>query len=321
MASRDAPLVLLVACTLTAGVTACYRPVIGDGTLACVDEICPRGFRCDKATLVCWRMSDAAVDQVDHGDQADHGDGGRGEPDRTTTDAASDVADGDAGPCGVAIPSGFGQACGACGGKVQCDGSCSVQTPAALGQSCGSCGGKVLCDGSCSMVTPAGYGTGCGGCGGRIRCDGSCDIPTPTNFGLACGSCGGTIQCNGTCGIADPPGLNTPCGSCGGKIQCGGQCSVATPADFGAIDTQPIMDSFACCFIDETRSYGPAGRNTTGCFAGYSYGGCSVAKQSGGGAVSVVTEDPATCTCRVHINNIGLEGATYVVSIRQIRGC
>jgi hypothetical protein len=255
--------VLLAVSALTTVIAGCYRPSIGDGTLACAAHgVCPRGFHCETTTQLCRQMSNAVAGQED----ASAGDAGV-----LPADTAAEVAGADASPCGVATPSTFGRACG--------------------------------------------------GCGGRVRCDGTCDIPTPTNFGVACGSCGGTIQCNGTCSVTEPAGLNSACGSCGGKIQCGGQCSVATPADYGAIDTEQVTDSFACCFIDETRSYGPTGRDTTGCFAGYSYAGCTVAKQSGGGAVSVVTEDAASCTCQVHINNIGLEGATYVVRIRQIRGC
>jgi hypothetical protein len=141
------------------------------------------------------------------------------------------------------------------------------------------------------------------------------------NFGAACGHCGGTVQCNAACGIADPPGLGSACGSCGGVIECSGQCSVATPADYGAVKTAVTPDSFSCCFIDETRQYGPSGWNTSGCFPGYAYAGCTVAKQSGNGVVSVMTEDPQTCTCQVHVNNTGLDGASYVDTISQIRGC
>jgi hypothetical protein len=306
---RHSSLVLLAVSAWMTAMAGCYRPSIGDGTLACAAHgVCPRGFHCE--TQLCRQNTGAGQEDAASGDA--------GLP---SADTAAEVAGTDASPCGVATPSSFGRECGSCGGKILCDGSCSVESPVALGQACGGCGGKVLCDGSCSFVDPPSYSDSCGGCGGRVRCDGSCDIPTPTNFGVACGACGGTIQCNGTCSVADPPGLNSACGSCGGKIQCGGQCSVATPADYGAIDTEQITDNFACCFIDEARSYGPAGRNMTGCFAGYSYAGCTVAKQSGGGSVSVVSEDAATCTCRLHINNVGLEGATYVVSIRQIRGC
>jgi hypothetical protein len=59
----------------------------------------------------------------------------------------------------VPTPANFGDACGACGGVIRCDGSCSRDAPANLGMACGSCGGVVQCDGACSVATPVDYGT------------------------------------------------------------------------------------------------------------------------------------------------------------------
>jgi hypothetical protein len=82
-----------------------------------------------------------------------------------------------------------------------------------------------------------------------------------------------------------------------------------------------MTDSFACCFIDETRHYGADGRDTSGCYPGYSYAGCTVSKISGLGTVSVIREDPASCSCEVAVQNTGLDGAMYSVHIRLTRGC
>lgn len=127
-----------------------------------------------------------------------------------------------------------GQACGSCGGTVQCNGSCSVPTPSNVNASCGSCGGHIQCNGACSVATPPGTGNSCGSCGGTLQCNGACSVATPWNLGAACGSCGGSIQCNGACSIATPSNYNQSCGSCGGHIRCDGSCSIATPWNLGA---------------------------------------------------------------------------------------
>jgi len=79
--------------------------------------------------------------------------------------------------------------------------------------------------------------------------------------------------------------------------------------------------AFACCFINEVRSYGPDGRDSTGCYPGYVYAGCTVSVSSGRGAVSLVSEDAASCTCQVAVQNTGLEGAAYEVHLRLTRAC
>ncbi|MEJ7596670.1 MAG: membrane dipeptidase [Kofleriaceae bacterium] len=51
---------------------------------------------------------------------------------------------------------------------------------AAAGQACGSCGGTVQCNGTCSAVTPPSYGQACGSCGGTITCNSTCSIEEST---------------------------------------------------------------------------------------------------------------------------------------------
>jgi hypothetical protein len=148
----------------------------------------------------------------------------------------------------------------------------------------------------------------------------ACNTPTQ-DVARDCASCGGVVACDGRCSVGLPLGLGEPCGSCGGTIDCRGECSVMTPSDYGSMLPLDIPASFACCFIDEVRSYGPDGPDTSGCYPGYNYDGCTVSKVSGRGSVSVVNEDAATCTCGVHVQNTGLDGATYTVHIRLKRGC
>jgi hypothetical protein len=243
------------------------------------------------------------------------------------------------GTCTVATPANFGATCGSCGGKIKCDGTCSVATPANYGAGCGSCGGTVQCSGTCSVATPGNYGAGCGSCGGTVQCNGTCSVATPGNYGAGCGSCGGTVRCDGSCSVATPGNYNQACNSCGGTVQCNGTCSPGQPGNYGAAcgcggtimcngacsitSLSPmyasIGDSFACCYIDEVRSYGFGGRNTSGCQPGYHLTDCGAPKSSGGGSVTVVGTDSANCTCQVHINNNGLEGATFTVNLTQ--GC
>jgi hypothetical protein len=147
-----------------------------------------------------------------------------------------------------------------------------------------------------------------------------CAPPTP-DLARDCASCGGSVACDGRCDVALPPNLGEPCGSCGGTTDCGGGCSVATPSDFGSILPRDTLATFSCCLIDEVRSYGPDGPDSSGCYPGYVYDGCSVSKVSGYGSVSIVEEDAAACTCRVHVENQGLDGATYTVSVRLKRAC
>lgn len=129
------------------------------------------------------------------------------------------------------------------------------------------------------------------------------------------------MGCDGRCDVALPPNLGEPCGSCGGTIDCGGACSVATPSDYGSILPRDTQASFSCCLIDEVRSYGPDGLDTSGCYPGYIYDGCAVSKVSGRGTVSIEAEDAASCTCRVRVQNQGLDGATYTVHLRLKRAC
>jgi hypothetical protein len=147
-----------------------------------------------------------------------------------------------------------------------------------------------------------------------------CATPAP-DLARDCASCGGSVGCDGRCDVALPPNLGEACGSCGGAIECGGGCSVATPSDYGSILPRDVQASFSCCLINEVRSYGPDGPDSAGCYPGYVYDGCSVSKQSGYGSVSIAEEDPASCTCRVRVQNQGLDGATYTVSIRLRRAC
>ncbi|MDX2019886.1 MAG: hypothetical protein SF187_06575 [Deltaproteobacteria bacterium] len=247
------------------------------------------------------------------------------------------------GSCSAATPGNQGTPCGNCGGTVQCDGSCSKPDPANLGAACGSCGGKVQCDGKCSIDTPANYNAACGSCGGRIQCNGSCSVATPSNYNQSCGACGGRVSCNGTCSIATPSNYgqscgcsgsylcsgacssplpanyNTACGSCGGRWQCGGICSVPTPSNLNSTVVYggaPYFGNFACCFINENRTYGGT------CSAGYHFAGCRVSKSSGGGKVFINRSGGGRdCSCDVHIENVGLEGATYSVTIEQTRVC
>lgn len=148
----------------------------------------------------------------------------------------------------------------------------------------------------------------------------ACATPAP-DLARNCAACGGLVACDGRCSSSLPPDLGEPCGSCGGTITCNGSCSVMTPSDYGSILPRDVRDSFSCCFIDEVRSYGPDGPGSSGCYAGYVYDGCSVSKLSGYGSVSIVEEDAASCTCRVRVENQGLDGATYDVSVRLRRGC
>jgi hypothetical protein len=147
-----------------------------------------------------------------------------------------------------------------------------------------------------------------------------CAAPTP-ELARDCSSCGGSVACDGRCDVALPPNLGASCGSCGGTINCDGGCSVVTPSDYGSILPRDTLASFSCCLIDEVRSYGPDGPDSSGCYPGYVYDGCSVSKVSGYGSVSIVEEDAAACTCRVHVENQGLDGATYTVSVRLKRAC
>lgn len=145
--------------------------------------------------------------------------------------------------------------------------------------------------------------------------------PLAPELARDCASCGGSVACDGRCSVALPPNLGASCGSCGGTIDCRGGCSVATPSDYGSILPRDTLASFSCCLIDEVRSYGPDGLDSSGCYPGYVYDGCSVSKVSGYGSVSIVEEDAAACTCRVHVENQGLDGATYTVSVRLKRAC
>jgi hypothetical protein len=147
-----------------------------------------------------------------------------------------------------------------------------------------------------------------------------CARPAP-ELARDCASCGGSVACDGRCDVAVPPNLGEACGSCGGTIDCGGDCSVATPSDYGSILPRDMQASFSCCLIDEVRSYGPDGPDSSGCYPGYVYDGCAVSKTSGNGSVSIIEEDAESCTCRVHVQNQGLDGATYTVSIRLKRAC
>jgi hypothetical protein len=119
--------------------------------------------------------------------------------------AAADVVEE---PCA----SGYGTACGKCGGTVRCDGTCSVSTPAAFGQTCGSCGGVIGCSGACTVSTPATFGQACGSCGGKVQCDSTCSVSTPANFGQACNSGCGSINCSAVC--SSPPNASTFGGLC-----------------------------------------------------------------------------------------------------------
>ncbi|HEX6246115.1 MAG TPA: hypothetical protein VFZ61_34565 [Polyangiales bacterium] len=157
--------------------------------------------------------------------------------------------------CSKPAPPGFGENCGSCGGKVQCDGTCSIPTPLNLNQDCGSCGGKVQCGGTCSVPTPMNFNQDCGSCGGKVRCDGTCSVSTPNTFANECGSCGGKVQCDGTCSVPTPPNINEDCGSCGGKVRCDGTCSVSTPADIN----QPCGRCNGSRQCDGTCSVGSGG--------------------------------------------------------------
>lgn len=148
----------------------------------------------------------------------------------------------------------------------------------------------------------------------------TCVAPAP-ELSRDCEACGGVVACDGSCSVGVPPDLGAACGSCGGTIACNGSCSVMTPSDYGSMLPRDIEASFSCCFIDEVRSYGPDGPDSSGCYPGYEYDGCTVSKTSGRGLVSIVEEDAATCTCRVHVDNAGLDGASYTVTIRLKRGC
>jgi hypothetical protein len=173
----------------------------------------------------------------------------------------------------------------------------------------------------CSVPTPVNFGAACGSCGGSIDCSGSCSVGTPSTFGQPCGSCGGSVSCDGSCSVLTPAGMGTACGSCGGTMQCNGTCSVPTPSDYGSLLSRETTDSFSCCIINQTRSYGPDGRDTSGCYPGYAYAGCTVTKLSGLGRVTVVREDPTLCICELEVQNTGLDGATYSVDIRLTRAC
>jgi hypothetical protein len=121
--------------------------------------------------------------------------------------------------CWPGSPSSAGQACGSCGGRVQCDGSCSVATPVGFGQVCGSCGGRILCDGSCSVATPVGFGQACG-CGGTVLCSGSCSKTL----------CPTGQQCSGgLCKVVSPPPPPSGClpagSDCAGGTCCKG-CNI-----------------------------------------------------------------------------------------------
>jgi len=133
-----------------------------------------------------------------------------------------------------------------------------------------------------------------------------CAAPAP-ELARDCASCGGGVACDGRCDVTVPPNLGEACGSCGGTIDCGGGCSVATPSDYGSILPRDTLASFSCCLIDEVRSYGPDGPDSSGCYPGYVYDGCTVSKVSGYGLVSIVEEDAASCTCRVRVENQGFE--------------
>lgn len=174
--------------------------------------------------------------------------------------------------------------------------------------------------GSCTV--PASEAVrGCMRCGGEIACDGSCNLPLPPDLGQPCGSCGGSVLCDGSCSARTPPAFGQACGSCGGTIDCSGNCNILTPSDYGSALLRDIPDNFTCCFIDEIRSYGPDGRGSVGCYPGYVYAGCTVSTLSGAGAVSIVGEDPAACTCLVAVRNTGLDGASYEVHLRLTRAC
>jgi len=241
------------------------------------------------------------------------------------------------GTCSVPTPANYNANCGSCGGKIKCDSTCSVATPGNFGSSCGSCGGSITCNGSCSVGTPANYNATCGSCGGRVQCNGQCSIATPGNLGQACNNNCGSIQCNGACSnqTANPGGsCNFGCGTttctgsctnntsnvgqlcgsgtgCGTKM-CNGQCSGGGTT----VTKYTENSSFACCFINQTKTFGGA------CTPGWVYNGCSVTKTSSGGSVTIEgTGSGGSCTCTIREQNIGTEGATYTVRINERAVC
>lgn len=185
----------------------------------------------------------------------------------------------------------------------------------------GRLGAASESDAASCVVPDATAAAECASCGGRIACDGSCSLALPSELGKPCGSCGGSVQCDGSCSARSPLTFGQACGSCGGTLDCNGNCSIATPSDYGSALLRDIPDNFTCCFIDEVRSYGPDGRDSVGCYPGYVYAGCTVSTLSGRGAVSVVSEDAAACTCQVAVQNTRLDGASYEVHLRLTRAC
>lgn len=220
-----------------------------------------------------------------------------------------------------------GQACGHCGGTLQCDGKCSKPDPSGWGTSCGSCGATIQCDGTCNSLAPAHYGEACGSCGGTVRCDGTCSIPTPSNYGAQCGTCNaGTIQCGGSCSKSQPDWWGQPCGG----VHCGGirnscdpsACSgKADPPDWGQIKVASEQKfPFSCCSIDNTEVKGNA------CDTGWVYydtinnssgggicggGKCELASPGGG----------SSCFIGIHYYNVCTDGANCDFLIRERRVC
>jgi hypothetical protein len=200
-----------------------------------------------------------------------------------------------------------------------CEGSTCAPAAASPGVLTAESSGSLEAVGSNTMAPDAGVA-------GADNRGVAADVPplcvTPAaDLARDCASCGGSVGCDGRCDVAVAPNLGEACGSCGGTIDCGGACSVATPSDYGSILPRDTQASFSCCLIDEVRSYGPDGPDTSGCYPGYIYDGCSVSKVSGRGSVAIEAEDPASCTCRVHVQNEGLDGATYTVHLRLKRSC
>ena len=249
-------------------------------------------------------------------------------PDNAPQPAADAAADRGAADAGGATPADppcaatKGQACGSCGGMIQCSGACSFAGPGNLGQPCGSCGGTVQCDGSCSVPTPGNLGQGCGSCGGTIQCSGACSFTGPGNLGQACGSCGGAVQCDGSCSVATPGNFGQGCGSCGGTIQCGGACSIATPPDLGTVITAYAWN------VAWSNPPGTIAQNSVvggTCYAQYVRHDATAQLVSGAGTCEVLgwrSDDPHDCAVNVSvISPITLPPPTCRFTVTEERAC
>jgi hypothetical protein len=140
---------------------------------------CTEGWTCCQAENVCVRDSSQCSSSADGGyvggAPANAGSGGSANGGVGGAPSATGGVLGSTGGSTIAGVGGRGAA-NSIGGDSQARSSTAIPCVRDYGYGCGACGGRVTCDGSCSVPSPDNLGFSCNSCGDVIQCDGSCPV-------------------------------------------------------------------------------------------------------------------------------------------------